>query len=460
MRVCANICEAIGDTPLVRLNKLPAEWGVQAQILAKVEYMNPGGSFKDRIGLQMVLDAEARGDLKPGGTIVECTSGNTGLGLALAGITRGYKCIFVLPDKMSREKIDVLRAYGAEVVTCPTAVAREDPRSYYMVAERLAREIPGAWHPNQYYNPSNPTAHYLTTGPEIWRDTEGRIDVFVAGMGTGGSISGIGKFLKEKKPGVKIVGVDPEGSMYYDKFHRGVDVEPHTYLVEGIGEDFYPSTMDLSLLDDCMRIDDRNCYVTARKLARTEGIFSGSSTGAAVWGALEYCKKNQLGPEKVVVVLVVDHGLRYLSKVYSEQWLRENGMLESEFGVSAVGLLRGKKAGAPKLVSIAPGASAADARRTMQEHGFDQLPVVEDGRAVGTVSEATLLELIVAHRDPKQVKVRDIMGAAPPQVGPDASMEEIAKLLRTAPAVMVQTAAGEPGIVTKYDLVSYIGASK
>ena len=460
MKVCANICEAIGDTPLVRLNKLPEEWGVRAQVYAKVEYMNPGGSFKDRIGLQLVKDAEERGDLQPGGTIVECTSGNTGVGLALAAITRGYKCVFVMPDKMSREKIDTLRAYGAEVVTCPTAVARDDPRSYYMVAERLAREIPGAWHPNQYYNQSNPKAHYLSTGPEIWRDTEGKLDVFVAGMGTGGSMTGIGRFLKEKKPSVKLVGVDPEGSMYYDKFHRDVDVEPYTYLVEGIGEDFYPTTMDLKQLDDVIRIDDRSCYVTARKLARMEGIMSGSSSGAAVWGALEYCKKHDLGPEKIVVVLVVDHGLRYLSKVYSEMWLRENGMLESEFAVSAVGLLRGKKAGATRLVSIAPGATVAEARRTMQEHGFDQLPVVEDGRPVGTVSEAQLLELIVGHKDPKQSKVKDIMGPPPPLVGPEASMEEIAKLLRTSPAVLVKTAAGELGVVTKYDLVAYIGAGK
>lgn len=460
MKVAANICEAIGNTPLVRLNRLPEQWGVRAQILAKVEYMNPGGSMKDRIGLRMLLDAEASGELKPGGTVVECTSGNTGVGLALAAITRGYRCIFVMPDKMSREKIDVLRAYGAEVISCPTAVARDDPRSYYEVAARLTREIPGAWHPNQYFNQSNPKAHYLTTGPEIWRDTAGKLDVFVAGAGTGGTITGIGRFLKEKSATVKIVGVDPEGSMYYDKFHRGVDVEPHTYLVEGIGEDFYPTTCDLSVLDDMLRISDLQCYSTARKLTRLEGIFSGSSGGAAVWGALEYAKRNDLGPDKTVVVLVPDHGLRYLSKVYSETWLRENGMLESQFDITAHELMKSKRS--PGLVSVAPDAPASRALQLMKEHSVSQIPVVEDGadgpRVRGSVLEAQLVELIVEQKDPQKVPVSALMQKPFPVVGPDTRLEQVATLLHSpdTAAVLVRDPAGRLGIITKYDLIAQI----
>lgn len=455
MRVFGNITEAIGNTPLVRLNRLPDQWGVKAQIYCKIEYMNPGGSMKDRIGLQMLDDAEKSGQLKPGGTVVECTSGNTGVGLALAAITRGYRCIFVMPDKMSREKIDALRAYGAEVVTCPTAVAREDPRSYYEVAARLTREIPGAWHPNQYFNQSNPKAHYLSTGPEIWRDLDGRLDVFVAGMGTGGTITGVGRYLKEKDPKVQLVGVDPVGSMYYDKFHRGVDVEPHTYLVEGIGEDFYPTTCDLQLIDDVLQINDQQCYATARKLARTEGIFSGSSTGAAVWGALEYCKREKLGSDKVVCVLVCDHGLRYLSKVYSEMWLRENGVLESQFTASAIEVLRGKKP--QPLVTVPSDVTADKALKLMKEHGVSQIPVFDGQECVGAIIEEQVLDLVVNHQDPRQVSVRQIMRKPFPVVSADVSIEEVAALLKAGhPSVLVRDTAGALGILTKYDLVAQI----
>jgi cystathionine beta-synthase len=455
MKVAANICEAIGNTPLVRLNRLPEQWGVRAQILAKVEYMNPGGSMKDRIGLQMLLDAEKSGALQPGGTVIECTSGNTGVGLALAAIVRGYRCIFVMPDKMSREKIDCLRAYGAEVITCPTAVDRADPRSYYSVAARLTREIPKAWHPNQYFNESNPKAHYLTTAPEIWRDTDGKLDVFVAGVGTGGTITGISRYLKERKPGVKIVGVDPEGSMYFDKFYRGVDVEPHTYLVEGIGEDFYPSTCDLKSIDDFLRITDVQCYTTARKLTRLEGIFTGSSGGAAVWGALEYAKKHDLPPEANVVVLIPDHGLRYLSKVYSETWLRENGMLESQFSATAVEVLKGKKS--QTLVSVPPDAPASKALQVMKEYGVSQIPVIEGAHVRGSVLENQLVELIIEHRDPKQVKVSEIMQKPFPVVAPDTRLEEVATLLKNdVPAVLVRDTVGNLGIITKYDLIAQI----
>jgi cystathionine beta-synthase len=361
---------------------------------------------------------------------------------------------------MSREKIDVLRAYGAEVITCPTAVTREDPRSYYSVAARLTREIPGAWHPNQYFNQSNPKAHYLSTGPEIWRDTDGKVDVFVAGAGTGGTVTGIGRFLKEKNPGVKIVGVDPEGSMYFDKFHRGVDVEPHTYLVEGIGEDFYPTTCDLSVMDDMLRISDLQCYSTARKLTRMEGIFTGSSGGAAVWGALEYAKRNDLGPDKIVVVLVPDHGLRYLSKVYSETWLRENGMLESQFNITAHELLKTKKS--PGVVSVEPDAPAARALQLMKEHSVSQIPVIESGAAApkvhGSVLEAQLVELIVEQKDPRKVLVSAIMQKPFPVLAPDTRLEEVASLLHSpdTPAVLVRDPLGQLGIITKYDLIAQI----
>ena len=457
MRICKDICEAIGDTPLVRLNRLPAQWGVEAQILVKMGYMNPGGSYKDRIGVQLIKDAEERGDLKPGGTIVECTSGNTGMGLALAAVSKGYRCMFVMPDKMSREKIDALRALGAEVIVTPTAVDKDDPRSYYSVAARLTREIPGAWHANQYENPSNPKAHYLTTGPEIWRDTDGKISAFVNGMGTGGTLTGVGRYLKEQNPEVKIVGVDPVGSMYYDKFHNDKDIRPQTYLVEGVGEDFYPSTMDLAVLDDVLQIDDRQCFTMARKVARLEGIFSGGSTGAAVWGALEYARKNRLGPDQIVVTMAADHGLRYLSKVYSEQWLRENGMLESEYSLAASELLGLKKDRLNQVVTVGPDASADDALRLIKEHDVSQLPVLEDGAPCGSVQENTIVELFVRHRDPKEVKVREIMDKPFPVVDPTASLEDVANLLtRHNPAVLVRSPDGGLGIITKYDLISHI----
>ena len=458
MKIAANIGECVGNTPLVRIDRLAKLWGVKAQILVKIGYMNPGGSYKDRIGLQLIKDAEERGDLKPGGTIIECTSGNTGMGLALAAISRGYRCIFVMPDKMSREKIDALRALGSEVIVTPTAVDKDDPRSYYSVAARLNREVPNSWHSNQYENQSNPRAHYLTTGPEIWRDTEGQVSVFVNGMGTGGTLTGVGRYLKEQNPGVKIVGVDPVGSMYYDKFHSGTDIKPETYLVEGIGEDFYPTTMDLSILDDILRIDDKTCFTLARKLARQEGIFSGGSTGAAVWGALEYAKRNDLGPEQIVVTMACDHGLRYLSKVYSEQWLRENGMLASEYEIAARQLLGSKRSGPGQLVSVKTDASAADALRLLKEHDVSQVPVTNEAdEVVGSLQEAQLVELFLGRKDLSAVLVSEVMGEPFPTVSGDAPLETVAsKLTRENPAVLIQGEGGALGIVTKYDLIAHI----
>ncbi len=415
MKVAGNIGECVGNTPLVRIDRLAKQWGVKAQILVKIGYMNPGGSYKDRIGLQLIKDAEEAGHLKPGGTIIECTSGNTGMGLALAAISRGYRCVFVMPDKMSREKIDALRALGSEVIVTPTAVDKEDPRSYYSVAARLNKEIPNSWHSNQYENQSNPRAHYNTTGPEIWRDTDGKITAFVNGMGTGGTLSGVGGYLKEQNPNIKIVGVDPVGSMYFDKFHRDTDVKPETYLVEGIGEDFYPSTMNMSIVDDILQIDDKICQ--------------------------KRC----------------DHGLRYLSKVFNEQWLRENEMLESEYELEASQLLGTKSSGPRVLVSVTPEASAASALKLLRDHDVSQIPVVgPDGRPVGSLQEAQLVELFVGHKDLASVKVSEVMGPPFPIVSGDTPLEEVAsQLTRENPAVLVEDEGGF-GIVTKYDLIAHI----
>ncbi len=458
MKFANTILEAIGNTPLVRLNRLPKQRGVETLILCKLEYMNPGGSMKDRIGLQMLEDAEREGKIKPGRTIIECTSGNTGVGLALAGLTKGYRCIFVMPDKMSREKIDALRAYGSEVIVTPTNVTPEDPRSYYSVARRLAKEIPNSWHPNQYDNPSNPRAHYKTTGPEIWAQTEGMLDAFVTGMGTCGTISGVGRYLRERKPEVKLVGIDPKGSMFYDKFHHDkVIPNPKTYLIEGIGEDFFPANMDLSLLSDVIQITDRDAYLMTRKLARQEGIFTGSSGGAAVWGAIEYCKKEKLGPEKVVVVLIPDSGQRYLSKAYSDQWLRENGIVDTSLEATAEELVGQKQAGMPRIVTVEPDNLAFEALQLMKRFGVSQIPVVRAGKSEGSVREDQFVEIYQKHKDPMNVRVREIMDGPFPEVGPEATLEDISKLLtRENPAVLVRTTDGGFGIVTKHDLIMQI----
>src|SRR5213595_528069 len=322
MQICTTILDAIGNTPLVRLNRVSE--GVEADILAKLENLNPGGSVKDRIGVAMLEDAEKKGLLKPGGTIIEPTSGNTGTGLAMVACVKGYKMIFTMPDKMSEEKRSLLRAYGAKVVVTPTNVPPDSPDHYIRVAERLARETPNSYMPNQYVNTANPTAHYQTTGPEIWRQTGGRLDVFVCGMGTGGTISGTGRFLKEKKKTVRVVGVDPEGSIFYSRYH-GTKEEPHQYRVEGIGEDFMPKTMDMKVIDDVITVSDRDAFHFARRLAREEGILVGGSGGAAVFAALKVAEP--LSREQTVVTLLPDSGRNYLSKIFSDQWMKEQGFL-------------------------------------------------------------------------------------------------------------------------------------
>lgn len=383
-----NVLGCIGDTPVVRLNKVTH--GLRASVYVKLEYLNPGGSVKDRIAVQMLDDAERTGAIKPGGTIVEATSGNTGAGLAMTAAVRGYQCIFVLPDKQSEEKRAALRAYGAKVVVTPTNVTPEDPRSYYSVSRRIADETPNAWYANQYHNPSNPAAHHASTGPELWAQMDGRIDVFVCGLGTGGTASGTSKYLKEQAPAVRTVGVDPVGSLYFDYFKTGQLTEPFAYVVEGIGEDFLPSTMDFQYVDDVVRVNDKECFVMTRRLAREEGIFTGVSSGAAVAGALKWVRANDRDG-LVVVILLPDGGSRYLSKVYNDQWMAENGFLSDSPVLGTVADIV-DALGARPAITVGDTAHPADAIRLLKQHGISQVPVVRDGKVVGVLHERNLLE--------------------------------------------------------------------
>ncbi len=388
-----NILGAMGDTPLVRLNRLGR--GLRCQLVAKVEYFNPGGSVKDRIGLTIIEDAERSGQLKPGGTVVEATSGNTGVGLAMAAILKGYKCVFVMPDKMSNEKISVLRAYGARVVVTPTNVEPEDPSSYYSVARQLVQETPNSILANQYHNPVNPQTHYDTTGPEIWRQTAGQIDVFVCGMGTGGTITGVARYLKQMNPKIQIVGVDPVGSILYDYFYSGKMVEAHTYKTEGIGEDFIPSNYDFTVIDDMVRTNDKETMLMTRRLVREEGIFSGVSSGSAVAGAVRYAAERDLAPDKMVVVLLPDSGSRYLSKVFDDNWMRENRFLESNWTEATAESIMHRN-GRSALVVARCTDPVGDVIAKLKSADVSQLPVVgERDQLLGVVTEVSLLHYLL-----------------------------------------------------------------
>ena len=460
MEYLESILDAVGNTPLVRLRKLAV--GLRPTILAKVETLNPGGSIKDRITLGMVEDAERRGLLRPGGTIIEPTSGNTGHGLAIAAAIKGYRCVFVMPDKMSAEKINLLKAYGAEVVICPTAVAKESPQSYYSVADRLTREIPGAYQPNQYANPRNPEAHYLTTGPEIWRQTDGRIDVLVVGMGTGGTISGAGRYLKEQKPSLQVVGADPEGSIYSSS-------DIHPYVVEGVGEDFYPETMDLDVVDRIVQVGDRESFVTARRLAREEGILVGGSAGMAVHAALVVAAERD--ESSVIVVILPDTGRNYLTKFFSDEWMRQNGYIERlmparirEVLHSAASAAGHDHAGGelPELVTVDVGSTVGQAIELMQRYGISQLPVrdssvTELGGVVGSLQERSLLDRI--YRDPGVVAqpVSAAMDPPFPTMTAEAPVEEAFQgLLRGDPALLVIDGTRPIGLVTRADLLEFV----
>jgi cystathionine beta-synthase len=452
-----NVLDAIGGTPLIRVNRLAA--GLKPKIYAKAEFMNPGGSVKDRIGVAMIDDAERRGLLKPGGTIVEGTSGNTGIGLALVAALRGYKLIFTITDKQSREKINLLKALGAEVIVCPTNVEPEDPRSYYSVADKLTAEIPNAYHPNQYENPENPKVHYRTTGPEIWRDTEGQITHFVAGMGTGGTISGVAKYLKEQNPKVKIVGADPVGSLYYEKikFNRVGVAKP--YVVEGVGEDIFPGTMDLKCVDDVVQTPDRDCFLMTRKLARMEGLLTGGSGGSAMWAALEYAKK--LSAKDLVVVLLPDTGMRYLSKIYNDEWMRENQYFESAVALKAADVLHSKRArGKAKALAVAkPTDSLFKTMAAMRKNDISQMPVFEKSAPVGTLHEDEVLGMMLKGREIKKMIVREAMGQPLPVLAPETRIESVLRYITPErPAVLVKSGK-RYDILTKYDVLNAVSTA-
>jgi cystathionine beta-synthase len=450
MRVIDSFLDAVGDTPLVRLQSITR--GVRPTIVAKLEMLNPGGSVKDRIGLRMIEAAERAGRLKAGGTIVEPTSGNTGHGLAIAAAIKGYKCIFVMPDKMSQEKVALLRAYGAEVVITPTAVAPESPESYYRVADRLTEEIPGAFQPNQYFNIENPQAHYDTTGPELWQQTEGNIDVLVAGVGTGGTITGVARYLKEQKPEVMVVGADPEGSVFSGD-------EPRPYLVEGIGEDFWPRTFDPSVVDRYVRVSDRDSFLTARAITRQEGILVGGSSGTAMFAALEVAR--ELPKETLIVVIFPDTGRNYLSKLYSDSWLLQYGFLERPEVIRVEEVLASKHGDIPVLVSIGAHDKVRQAVDRLQEYGISQAPVVREesqevSAFVGSIREATLLDRIFRDPDSLQADVAEVMAPPFPMVEFDEPLEVAFAELQHAPAVLVAKQGEALGILTRADLLEYL----
>jgi cystathionine beta-synthase len=451
VRYYDNVVDIIGDTPLVRLNSVTD--GISATVLAKVEYFNPGGSVKDRIALRMVQDAEKAALLGAGGTIVEPTSGNTGVGLALVAQRRGYKCVFVCPDKVSEDKQNVLRAYGAEVVVCPTAVAPEDPRSYYNVSDRLAREIPGAWKPDQYSNPANPRSHYEETGPELWKQTEGKITHFVAGVGTGGTITGVGRYLKEQGP-VRVIGADPEGSVYSGGTGR-------PYLVEGVGEDFWPQTYDPAICDEVVEVSDSDSFEMTRRLAREEGLLVGGSCGMAVVAALEVARK--AGPDDVVVVLLPDGGRGYLSKIFNDGWMARYGFLHTQQGVPTVAdALEGKGGAMPPLIHVHPTETVRDAIDYMREYGVSQLPVLKaeppvvTGEVAGSIAEKALLDALFTGQAHLHDTIERHMGDPLPMIGGGQPVSEAVVLLEKADAAMVLIDGKPAGVITRQDLLTHL----
>ncbi|MEO1644313.1 MAG: cystathionine beta-synthase [Chloroflexota bacterium] len=463
-RIYKNILETMGNTPLVELNSIGR--GVRCKILVKVEYFNPGSSVKDRIGIRIIEDAEQNGLLQPGGTIVEATSGNTGVGLAMAAIIKGYKCVFVMPDKMSQEKISVLRAYGARVVVTPTNVEPEDPRSYYSVAKRIVDETPNSILANQYHNPVNPQTHIESTGPEIWRDTVGEIDVFVAGIGTGGTITGVGKYLKSKNPKVQIVAVDPVGSIVYDYFCTGKMGEAQSYKTEGIGEDFIPSNYDFDYIDDMVQVNDKESMLMTRRLVREEGIFAGGSCGAALAGALRYASERNLGPDKTMVVLLPDSGSRYLSKIFDDNWMRENQFLQSDWSemTSSTVLERKTRKG---LIVAHCSESVTEVIQKMKANDISQLPVVgEREQLLGLVKEVGLLNYMLTHGADEAantaIENASVIDSNVPDLRPNTPIETVMSVFSTHDIALVTESVAESddkhvvGILTKIDLLDFL----
>ncbi|OGS74096.1 MAG: cystathionine beta-synthase [Flavobacteria bacterium RIFCSPLOWO2_12_FULL_31_7] len=452
MKYAKNILETIGNTPIVKLNKIAAE--IPCLVLGKLETFNPGNSVKDRMAVKMIEDAEADGRLKPGGTIIEGTSGNTGMGLALAAIVKGYKCIFVISDKQSKEKSDILRAVGAKVIVCPTDVEPTDPRSYYSVSKRLGEEIPNSWYVNQYDNPSNATAHYEQTGPEIWEQTEGKITHFVVGVGTGGTISGVAKYLKEKNPNVKIWGIDTYGSVFKKYHETGIfdENEIYSYITEGIGEDILPLNVDFSLIDGFTKVTDKDAAVYTRKLALEEGIFCGNSAGAAMKGLLQL--KEHFKPEDVVVVLFHDSGSRYVGKMYNDEWMRERGFLDEDI-TKAEDLIKDHKD--KPLVIVRTEELVSHAIERLKKYKISQIPVIDTTGFVGSVDESDLFRSYFENKDIADLPIKDVMGKPFPIVSASASIDEVSKLInKDNQAVLVDLGNGKHHIITKHDIISSI----
>jgi cystathionine beta-synthase len=457
LRVYDNILQTVGHTPLVRLQRLVPD--LPCHLYAKIEFFNPGGSVKDRIALDMISEAERSGRLKPGGTVVEATSGNTGVGLAIVCAIKGYKSVFVMPDKMSQEKNQLLRAFGARVIMTPTAVEPDDPRSYYSVARRIVNETPNAILANQYHNPENPRSHYLTTGPEIWEQTGGQVTDVVIGMGTGGTISGVGRFLKEQNPDIRMIGVDPTGSILLETWQRGSvpdDVKATSYKVEGIGEDFLPSTLDLSIVDDVIRTTDKEAFLWTRRLVKEEGIFSGASSGAAVAAAVRYAR--QLSPDRMVVVILPDSGSRYLSKVFDDKWMRENGFLDSAWReITLNDVLNAKPS--QKLITASVDDRMTDVISLLKEHDISQLPVIQsDGGLAGLVTEVDLLKHMLAsgHAHTSGETIASIIQPPPPTFSAYALLEDALPLVMEKQVILVSEAGRPTGILTKIDVLDYI----
>lgn len=452
MQYAKNILETIGNTPLVKLNKVTTE--VDALVLAKVETFNPGNSVKDRMAIKMIEDAEKDGRLKPGGTIIEGTSGNTGMGLALGAIVKGYKLICVISDKQSKEKCDILRAVGAKVVVCPTDVEPTDPRSYYSVSKRLAEETPNAWYVNQYDNPSNAIAHYEQTGPEIWEQTEGKITHFVVGVGTGGTISGVAKYLKEKNPNIKIWGIDTYGSVFKKYHETGIfdENEIYTYITEGIGEDILPKNVDFSLIDGFTKVTDKDAAVYTRKIALEEGIFVGNSAGAAVKGLLQL--KEHFKPEDVVVVLFHDSGSRYVGKMFNDDWMRERGFLEDDI-TKAEDLI--KEHIDKPLITVRTEELVSHAIDRMRKYKISQIPVVDINGFVGSVDETALFQSYISDKNTADKPIREVMGNPFPVVQRATSIEDVSKLMtKDNQAVLVDLENGKYHIITKHDIINSI----